>query len=69
MKSAMVDFEPGSNDEIADRQRRAALDHDQLDVWLRRERIEIVEIGDMRQERHRDPDLAVARECRRPTRS
>ena len=31
-----------------------------VDVWLRGERIEIVEIGDMRQERHRDSDLAVA---------
>ena len=63
-------FRARHNDEIADRQWRAALDHDQFDVWLRGERIEIVEIGDMRQERHRHSDLAVARmSAAAPTRS
>ncbi len=51
---------PRQDDQVADGEGAAALDHDEVDIGLGRQRIEIVEIGDMRQERDGNPDLAAA---------
>ena len=48
------------HDEIADGQRMSRLHHDDVHVRFRRQRIEVVEISDMRQERYRHPDFAMA---------
>ena len=47
------------------RQRRTVRDHHQIDVRLRGKRVKIVEIGDMRQDRHRDLERpALAARCK-----
>ena len=47
----------GKNDKRGvPRQRLPRSDHDQLNARLRAKRIEVVEIGDARQQRDRDPD-------------
>ena len=51
---------PRQDDEIADGEGMSLLYHDDVDVGFRRQRIEVVEIGDMRQEGHCHSDFAVA---------
>ena len=53
-------FGSRQHDEIADGEGKSLLHHEHLDVGLGGKRIEIVEIGDMRQMRHRNSDFAVA---------
>ena len=54
-RSAIVAFEPGSTIEIGIAGQRRARPHaNEIDRGLGIERIEIVEIGDVRQDRHRD---------------
>ena len=47
------------------RQRRAGMNADQIDIGLRLQRIEIVEIGDLRQDRHGDLQLGAFAPFRR----
>src|SRR3984893_15325982 len=58
-------FRAGQNDERRPGgQGLAAFDHDDTDIALQIKRIEIVEIGDARQDRNRDRDWPPARPWR-----
>ena len=50
----------GQQDEVAERQRTPWLDQLDRDVGLGAQRVEIVEVRDARQARHRDPEPSCA---------
>ncbi len=62
MRSAIVAFEPGRIDEIGiDRKRRPVPQQHEVDGRLQPQRIEIIEIGYVRQHRHHDTNPAAGR--------